>query len=211
MTARSTQPSSTFADRRRICNIPMPVFPIRLLRVDVRVSAEQRRIRFEEGWQRGGINALSAAYTDFFTDETANRQAQDFARKKIREIVRDPATAELLCPKHHIGTKRTCVDIGYFETYNRDNVELIDVRAHPIERITPTVSNCLTGSSTSTSSCSRSGTTPSPARSPTSTSAEPMAYCCGTNGPTVPAHCSGSRPRASPTFSRSPVPAARRC
>ena len=128
---------STFADRRRICEhsdagVPHPPPTTSTFEV----SAEQRRMLFEEGWTRGGINALSAAFTDFFTDETANEQAQDFARTKIRETVRDPATAELLCPKHHIGTKRTCVDIGYFETYNRDNVELIDVRAHPVERIT---------------------------------------------------------------------------
>ncbi len=130
---------STFADRRRICQhsdagVPHPP----PTESTFELSEEQRLTRFEEGWQRGGINALSAAYSDFFTDETANRQAQDFARNKIRETVRDPETAELLCPKHHIGTKRTCVDIGYFETYNRDNVELIDVRAHPIERLTPT-------------------------------------------------------------------------
>ena len=129
--------ASAFADRRRICEhsdagVPHPPPTTSTFEV----SAEQRRTLFEEGWARGGINALSAAFTDFFTDETANGHAQDFARAKIREIVRDPATAELLCPKHHIGTKRTCVDIDYFETYNRDNVELIDVRAHPIERIT---------------------------------------------------------------------------
>ena len=57
--------------------------------------------------------------------------------RKIREIVRDPAVAEALCPRQHIGTKRTCVDIGYFETYNRDNVELVDVRRSPIQAITP--------------------------------------------------------------------------
>ena len=80
---------------------------------------------YEAGWQRGGINALSYAFTDFFTDERANRTAQDFAREKIRETVRDPAVAGALCPAHHIGTKRTCVDIGYFETYNRDDVQLL--------------------------------------------------------------------------------------
>lgn len=130
---------ATFAERRRICQhsdagVPHP--PPTESTFDV--SDEERRRRFAEGWQRGGINALSAAFTDFFTDEAANEQAQEFARTKIREIVHDPETAELLCPKHHIGTKRTCVDIGYFETYNRDNVELIDARTHPIERLTPT-------------------------------------------------------------------------
>ncbi len=101
------------------------------------VTAEERRRMYEAGWQRGGINALSYAFTDFFTDERANRTAQDFAREKIRQIVRDPAAAEALCPSHHIGTKRTCVDIGYFETYNRDNVRLVDVRSRPITHVTP--------------------------------------------------------------------------
>src|SRR5215218_7336901 len=71
------------------------------------------------------------------TEAEANRTAQEFARAKIREIVRDPVVAEALCPSHTIGTKRTCVDIGYFETYNRANVELVDVRRSPIEAITP--------------------------------------------------------------------------
>jgi cyclohexanone monooxygenase len=130
---------STFAERRRICQhsdagVPQPP----PTQATFEASPEQRQRRYEEGWQRGGINALSAAFTDFFTDEAANVAAQDFARNKIRHIVHDPDTAELLCPRHHIGTKRTCVDTGYFETYNRDNVELIDARAHPIQHITPT-------------------------------------------------------------------------
>lgn len=80
------------------------------------VTPAERRRMYEAGWRRGGINALSYAFTDFFTDERANFTAQEFAREKIRQIVRDPAVAEALCPAHHIGTKRTCVDIGYFET-----------------------------------------------------------------------------------------------
>jgi cyclohexanone monooxygenase len=92
---------------------------------------------YEAGWQRGGINALSYAFTDFFTDERANLTAQDFAREKIRQIVRSPAVAQALCPAHHIGTKRTCVDIGYFETYNQDHVELVDVRSSPVTTVTP--------------------------------------------------------------------------
>jgi cyclohexanone monooxygenase len=101
------------------------------------VSPEERRRMYEEGWRRGGINALSYAFTDFFTDEQANLTAQEFAREKIRQLVRDAATAEALCPTHHIGTKRTCVDIGYFDTYNGDHVELVDVRTSPITTVTP--------------------------------------------------------------------------
>jgi cyclohexanone monooxygenase len=63
------------------------------------------------------------------TDPAANDSAAEFVRGKIREIVKDPAVAELLCPTDHpIGTKRICVDTDYYETYNRDNVTLVDVR-----------------------------------------------------------------------------------
>lgn len=101
------------------------------------VSAQERRRMYEAGWRRGGINALSYAFTDFFTSEEANATAQEFAREKIREIVTDPQVADALSPRHHIGTKRTCVDIGYYETYNRDHVELVNVRNTPIVEITP--------------------------------------------------------------------------
>jgi cyclohexanone monooxygenase len=101
------------------------------------VTPQERRRMYEEGWQRGGINALSYAFTDYFTDEAANNTAAEFTREKIRETVRDPRVAQLLSPPQHIGTKRTCVDIGYYETYNRDNVELIDVRRAPIQEMTP--------------------------------------------------------------------------
>jgi cation diffusion facilitator CzcD-associated flavoprotein CzcO len=127
-----------YAERRQAAersDSGVPVAPPE--RSALEVTAEERRRMYEAGWQRGGINALSYAFTDFFSDERANRTAQDFAREKIRQIVRDPAVAEALCPAHHIGTKRTCVDIGYFETYNRDNVHLVDVRSSPITGVTP--------------------------------------------------------------------------
>ena len=60
-------------------------------------------------------------------------------RNKIRGIVTDQRTAELLAPKDHpIGTKRLCLDTNYYETYNRPNVSLVDVRSDPIEEITAT-------------------------------------------------------------------------
>jgi cyclohexanone monooxygenase len=102
------------------------------------VTDDERRRMYEEGWQRGGINALSYAFTDYFTNPEANALAAEFTREKIRELVRDPATAALLSPRQHIGTKRTCVDTGYYETYNRENVELIDALRAPITEITAT-------------------------------------------------------------------------
>ena len=92
----------------------------------------------EEAWQAGGPPFLMM-YRDVAVAEDANAIVADFVRSKIRETVRDPATAELLCPiDHPIGSKRICIEIEYFETYNRDNVELVDVRHSPVEEITPT-------------------------------------------------------------------------
>ena len=113
----------------------VPIAPPQLAALDV--SRAERQRMYEAGWRRGGINALSYAFTDFFTDERANLTAQEFAREKIRQLVCSPAVAEALCPAHHIGTKRTCVDIGYFETYNQDHVELVDVRSSPITTVAP--------------------------------------------------------------------------
>ena len=101
------------------------------------VTPAERHRMYEEGWRRGGINSLSYGFTDFFTSHAANSTAAEFTRQKIREIVRDPDVAEALSPYQHIGTKRTCVDIGYFETYNRENVRLVDLRREPLQCITP--------------------------------------------------------------------------
>jgi len=77
------------------------------------------------------------------TDEDANATAAEFVRNKIRETVQDPVVAEKLCPDTLIGCKRICLDTGYYETYNRPNVTLIDISRDLIERITPT--GILTG------------------------------------------------------------------
>ena len=90
----------------------------------------------EEYWAKGGARFMGAV-TDSLSNEETNRLFADFVRKKIRETVKDPEVAEALCPTDHpIGTKRICVDTGYYETYNRDNVSLVNLRKTPIERIT---------------------------------------------------------------------------
>ncbi|MFL6655284.1 MAG: flavin-containing monooxygenase [Sulfurifustis sp.] len=99
-------------------------------------SAEERSAAFEERWNYGGFSLLGA-FPDLFTNPRANELAAEFVRGKIRALVRDPATAELLLPRYPIGCKRLCVDSGYYETYNRPNVRLVDVSAQPIEAITP--------------------------------------------------------------------------
>ena len=100
------------------------------------VSENERNDIYEKAWQEGG-QAMLFAFTDLLTDEKANETAAEFVRNKIRKIVKDKRTAELLCPTNHpIGTKRLCLDSNYFETYNKENVSLIDVSNNPIEKIT---------------------------------------------------------------------------
>jgi cation diffusion facilitator CzcD-associated flavoprotein CzcO len=96
---------------------------------------EERDRQYEEAWQRGGLPFLGA-YGDLLFEKAANDTIADFARKKIRGIVKDPATAELLCPDNVFGCKRLCVDTDYFETYNLPHVKLVDVSKTPIERFT---------------------------------------------------------------------------
>ena len=99
-------------------------------------TAEERRQEYEARWREGGL-AFMAAYRDLLYSDEANATAADFVRAKIREIVSDPRTAELLSPKFIIGCKRLCVDTHYYQTYNRKHVTLVDVSSTPIERITP--------------------------------------------------------------------------
>ena len=101
------------------------------------VSAEERRKRYEAAWETGILTGLSSAFNDTMTDQQANDWVSDFIREKIHERVKDPEVAEALTPRSFpFGTKRPCLDTDYFETFNRDNVELVDVRKTPIERIT---------------------------------------------------------------------------
>ncbi|GAA2386739.1 NAD(P)/FAD-dependent oxidoreductase [Nonomuraea africana] len=102
------------------------------------VDPDERRARYQAGWERGSLVGILGAYTDLLIDRAANDTAAEFVRSKIRELVEDPAKADLLSPRDHpFGTKRPCLDSGYFETFNRDDVTLVDVRADPIAQITP--------------------------------------------------------------------------
>jgi cation diffusion facilitator CzcD-associated flavoprotein CzcO len=101
------------------------------------VGPEQRRRLYEAAWERGGLQ-FRATFRDLLVDEAANDTAADFIRDKIRQIVEDPATADKLADiDHPYAAKRPPIDTNYFETFNRHNVSLVDVRAAPIEAITP--------------------------------------------------------------------------
>ena len=90
--------------------------------------------QLEENWKNNGLGFFGG-YADVPIDANANEVAAGFVRNKIKEIVQDPETADKLCPKYHIGGKRLCVDTGYFETFNKENVHLIDLNSNPIQRI----------------------------------------------------------------------------
>ena len=101
------------------------------------VSADERLARYELAWQQGGIMEFLGSYNDHLVNPLANEMLSEFVRTKIRSIVHDPATAALLCPTTFpIGTKRLCVDSGYYETFNRPTVRLVDLHSHPITTIT---------------------------------------------------------------------------
>ena len=103
------------------------------------VSEAERNAQFQKGWDQGNLVGLLLAFNDIITNKEANDTAAEFIRNKIRAIVKDPQTAEDLCPfDHPVGTKRPCLDTGYYETYNRDNVKLVNLRRTPITEITAT-------------------------------------------------------------------------
>jgi cation diffusion facilitator CzcD-associated flavoprotein CzcO len=101
-------------------------------------TPEQRQARYEEMWALGGIHMSINSYVGVLADEELNREVGDFVKGKIREIVKDPETARKLTPDYLFGTKRLILDNGYFETYNRDNVTLVDLREDPIKEFTAT-------------------------------------------------------------------------
>ncbi len=101
-------------------------------------TAEERRQRYEAAWKRMGFG-FALVYRDLILDERANDTAADFIRGKIGDLIDDPETREKLMPRGFpFATKRPSVDSGYFETFNRDNVTLVDVRTDPIQRLDAT-------------------------------------------------------------------------
>ncbi len=102
------------------------------------VSEEERQATYQAGWDSGSLVGLIGAYADILFDKEANDTAAEFIRNQIRSIVNDPETAEALCPKDYpVGTKRPCLDTNYYQTFNRPNVRLVNLRNTPITEITP--------------------------------------------------------------------------
>jgi cyclohexanone monooxygenase len=102
------------------------------------VSEEERRAAYEARWEKGGVYIIGA-FNDLLFNKDSNETCAEFVREKIRAVVDDPEVAAKLVPNSHpIFTKRPCVDSGYYQTFNRDNVALVDVRETPIETVTET-------------------------------------------------------------------------
>jgi cyclohexanone monooxygenase len=105
-----------------------PVNDVSAIATDV----SERDREFERRWEIGGFQFMGS-FNDLLLLPDANETAAEFVRQKIRDTVRDPEVAARLVPSNVIGCKRLCLDTGYFETFNRDNVDLVDVSESPIE------------------------------------------------------------------------------
>lgn len=101
------------------------------------ISAEERRRVYDERYAQGGFRLIFDSFADLLLNKEANDTVAEYIRGKIRERVTDPQIADILSPKDYpYGTKRPPLETNYYETYNRDNVTLVDIKVSPIERIT---------------------------------------------------------------------------
>ena len=113
--------------------------PERQLERVMDVPKEERQRRFEEAWDEGLLTGLMSTFSDIQLDAEANHEVAEFIRDRIRNTVKDKQTADDLAPKAYpYATKRPCIDTNYYETHNRENVSLINLRRTPIETITET-------------------------------------------------------------------------
>jgi cyclohexanone monooxygenase len=120
--------------RARVSPTGVASYPVPTLSA-IEATPQEREVAYELRWQAGGT-AYTRTYKDIMLVAESNETAADFARRKIQSRVADPALAEKLTPRDiHIGTKRLCLDTDYFETFNRENVSLVDIRSTPIQEI----------------------------------------------------------------------------
>jgi cyclohexanone monooxygenase len=128
-----------YAEHRRLARTtPSAMLRFPNPRSATEVTQNEREAEFEARWERGGPGFV-AAFADLLRNPEANELAAEFVRGKIARIVKDPVVARELMPNDHpLGTKRLCADTRYYQTYNRDNVTLVNVRRAPITGLTPT-------------------------------------------------------------------------
>jgi len=122
-------------ERQRTSGFGVPVEPATLSALEV--TEEQRQAAYRSGWEQGDLVSLIGSFTDTLTSKEANDTAAEFIRAQIRRIVTDPVTAEKLCPRTFpVGTKRPCLDTGYYATFNLPHVHLVDLRETPLVEFT---------------------------------------------------------------------------
>ncbi|GAA4558775.1 NAD(P)/FAD-dependent oxidoreductase [Pseudonocardia xishanensis] len=132
-TVKATYPERRQNARRTASGVPAAAKP----GPGKDLSDAARREVYERMWAIGGAPAILRGFTDVMTDPGVNVFVADFAREKIAQTVRDPETAESLSQRDFpFGAKRLCLETDYFEAYNRPNVELVDLRKKPLERVT---------------------------------------------------------------------------
>ena len=103
------------------------------------VTPEQRRELWDRLYDESGFAIWLQNFMEIFTDESANAEISEYIAERIRKRVNDPNIAELLIPKDHgFGVQRLPLETGYFETFNRDNVTLVNATKTPISRISAT-------------------------------------------------------------------------
>jgi cation diffusion facilitator CzcD-associated flavoprotein CzcO/acetyl esterase/lipase len=118
-----------------LAGVPMPISEVSALQA----SPDEAQALLEQAYAAGELLAMGGVFMDQGANEAANEVVAEFLRNKIRSIVNDPVTAEALCPKDHpFGTKRPCLDSGYFQTFNLPHVRLVNIREHPIASVTET-------------------------------------------------------------------------
>ncbi|KAK5044469.1 hypothetical protein LTR84_010750 [Exophiala bonariae] len=120
--------------RAQIYGMDIPDSPVKY--TDMKTDKEIQRI-LESGWEKGAFRYIFETFADMLTNDESNATASEFVRNKIRAIVNDPETAELLCPTHPIVSRRPPVGHHYYEAYNRENVHLVDIKTNPIRDVTP--------------------------------------------------------------------------
>jgi cyclohexanone monooxygenase len=106
-------------------------------RIGAEATAEEREAEFDKRWADGGLS-LVGAFADLFVNPEVNEAAAEYIRARIRDTVDDPEVAELLLPDTAVGCKRPCADTNYYETFNRPNVTLVNIKNAPIEQISET-------------------------------------------------------------------------
>jgi cyclohexanone monooxygenase len=131
--AKASYPATRTAMRVSRVGMPSP----EATQSALEVTAGQRDAAFQAGWDHGDLVSLIGSFTDTLVSREANDTAAEFIRSKIRDIVDDPDLAETLSPRSFpVGTKRPCLDSGYYATFNQDHVHLVDLRKTPLAEIT---------------------------------------------------------------------------